>query len=159
VGSGSFGQVFLGSKWGFNVTGLYQLPFNFNVAANLYGRQGYVNPYFVQVDTGNGEGTRYALIGNGTENRLKNVYNLDLRLEKVIAIAAKASLTLSIDVFNALNANTILQRENDATPSPADSSLPASTYCTAANPCTAAAGGIDEIQNPRAIRFGARVSF
>ena len=159
VGSGSFGQVFLGSKWGFNVTGLYQLPLNFNVAANLYGRQGYVNPYFVQVDTGNGEGTRYALIGNGTENRLKNVYNLDLRLEKVIAIAAKASLTLSIDVFNALNANTILQRENDATPSPANSSLPASTYCTASNPCTAAAGGIDEIQNPRAIRFGARVSF
>jgi hypothetical protein len=159
LGSGSFGQVFLGSKWGFNVSGLYQLPLNFNVAANLYGRQGYVNPYFVQVDTGNGEGTRYVLLQNAVDNRLSDVYNLDLRFEKVISIASKASLTLSIDIFNALNSNTILQRENDATPSPANASLPASSYCTAINPCSAAAGSIDEIQNPRAVRFGARVSF
>ncbi len=157
VGSGNFGQVFIGSKWNFNVTGLYQLPLEFNVAANLYGRQGYQNPYFLQVDTGNGEGTRYVLLQG--ENRLKNVYNLDLRLEKVVAIASKASLTISLELFNALNANTILQRQNDATPGPANSSLSASTYCTAANPCTAAAGSIDEIQNARAVRFGARVSF
>ncbi len=144
VGSGSFGQVFIGSKWNFNVTGLYQLPLSFNIAANLYGRQGYVNPYFVNVDTDNGEGTRLALVGNPEDHRLKNVYNLDLRLEKVVAIAAKASLTLSVELFNALNANTILQRETDATPGAGNVS---------------AAGSIDEIQNPRAVRLGARISF
>ncbi len=144
VGSGSFGQVFIGSKWNFNVTGLYQLPLNFNIAANLYGRQGYINPFYVQVDTDNGEGTRLALVGNPEDHRLKNVYNLDLRLEKVVAIAAKASLTLSVELFNALNANTILQRESDATPDAKN---------------IAAANTIDEIQNPRAVRLGARISF
>jgi hypothetical protein len=142
LGSGGFSQVFIGSKWSFNVTGLYQLPLNFNVAANLYGRQGYRNPYYVNVDTDNGEGTRLALINNTV--RLHDVYNLDLRLEKVIPIAAKASLTLSVDMFNVLNDNTVLQRENDATPG---------------SDGTGAAGLIDEIQNPRALRFGARLSF
>jgi hypothetical protein len=141
LGSGGFSQVFIGSKWNFNVTGLYQLPWNFNVAANLYGRQGYRNPYFVNVDTNNGEGTRLVLLDATT--RLKDVYNLDLRLEKVIPIAAKASLTLSVDMFNVMNDNTVLQRENDATGSGG----------------AAAAGLIDEIQNPRALRFGARLSF
>jgi len=141
LGSGGFTQVFIGSKWNFNITGLYQLPLNFNVAMNLYGRQGYRNPYFVQVDTDNGEGTRLALLDGTT--RLKDVYNLDLRVEKVIPIASKASLTLSVDMFNVLNDNTVLQRESDA---------------TGANGA-AAAGLIDEIQNPRALRFGARLSF
>jgi hypothetical protein len=142
LGSGSFGNVWIGSKWGFNVSGLYQLPWNFNIAANFYGRQGYRNPYYVAVDTGNGEGTRYALLD--TFSRLNNVYNLDMRVEKIISIASKASLTLSIDVFNVLNDNTILQRESDATPG---------------SDGTGAAGLIDEIQNPRAVRFGARISF
>ena len=159
VGSGNFGNVWIGSKWNVNLTGLYQLPLNFNVAANFYGRQGYVNPINVQVDTGNGEGTRFVLVGNPEDHRLKNVYNLDLRVEKVVPIASSASLTLSIDLFNALNSNTILQRESDATPSVADPSQPKQTWCTAANPCTSSAGLIDEIQNPRAIRFGARLSF
>ena len=144
LGSGSFGQVYIGSKWNFNVTGLYQLPLNFNVAANFYGRQGYVNPLFVNVDTGNGEGNRLVLIGNPADHRLKNVYNLDLRVEKVVPITDKASITFSVDMFNALNSNTVLQRESDATPG---------------SDGTGAAGLIDEIQNPRALRFGARISF
>src|SRR6267143_412603 len=61
---------------------------------NVYGRQGYVNPLFVQVDTGNGEGTRGVLLGNPTDHRLKNVYELDLRLEKTVPLFAKADITL-----------------------------------------------------------------
>jgi hypothetical protein len=151
LGSGGFTNVWIGSKWNFNVTGLYQLPWDFNVAANLYGRQGYINPYYVNVDTGNGEGTRLVLVGNPESHRLKNVFNLDLRLEKVVAIAAKASLTLSVELFNALNANTVLQRESDATP---DGNASAGAPFG-----VAAAGSIDEIQNPRAVRLGARISF
>ena len=41
--------MFLSSKWQFNVSGLYQLPLNFNVAANLFGRQGYLLPYYASV--------------------------------------------------------------------------------------------------------------
>ena len=148
-GSGNFGNVWINSHWSFNVSGLYELPLNFTVAGNFYGRQGYLNPAFIQVDTGNGEGTRPVLLGNPTDYRLKNVYELDLRIEKVIPLFQKADVTLSADIFNVLNANTIMQRESDATPS-----------CDASGKnCTGTYGTIDEIQNARALRFGARISF
>ena len=89
------------------------------------------------------------LIGNPTDFRLKNVYELDLRLEKVVALFQKADITLTADLFNALNSNTILQRQGDATPS-----------CDSAGKnCTGNFGTIQEIQNARAVRLGARISF
>ncbi|MDQ6894172.1 MAG: carboxypeptidase regulatory-like domain-containing protein [Acidobacteriota bacterium] len=151
VGSGNFGSVWINSHWGFNVSGLYQLPLNFNVAANFYGRQGYVNPLYVRVNTGNGEGRRSVLVGNPEDFRLRNVYELDLRIEKVVALFAKADLTLGIDVFNALNANTILQRQSNATAK--------TTGCPTGVSVCGNAGQILEIQNPRAVRAGARISF
>ena len=155
TGSGNFGNVWINSHWSFNVSGLYQLPLNFNVAANFYGRQGYLNPAFVQVDSGNGEGTRGVLLGQATDYRLNNVYELDLRIEKVVSLFEKADVTFSVDIFNLLNANTILQRESDATPIAANPNAP----CSSSNPCHGTYGAIDEIQNARALRFGARISF
>ncbi len=149
LGSGNFTNVWINSHWSFNVSGLYQLPAEFAVSANFYGRQGYVNPLFVQVDSGNGEGTRGVLLGSPTDHRLKDVYELDLRLEKTVPLFSKAELTIAAELFNALNSNTILQRESDATPQ-CDSS---------GGNCTGAAGTILEIQNPRAVRLGARISF
>ena len=35
TGSGAFGNVFVDSRWAFNVSGLYELPWGFNVAANV----------------------------------------------------------------------------------------------------------------------------
>jgi len=149
VGSGSFGNVWISSKWNFNVSALYQLPWNFNLAANFFGRQGYMNPYFVTVDTGNGQLGRDVLVGNPDSFRSGNVYELDMRLEKVIPVFQKADVTLSMDVFNLLNSNTVLQRENDATPS-----------CDAnGQNCTGIANKIYEIQTARTLRFGARLSF
>ena len=149
VGSGNFGNVWINSHWSFNVSGLYQLPLNFNVAANFYGRQGYVNPVYVRVDSGNGEGSRPVLLGSPADYRLKNVYELDLRVEKTLPLFARADLTLSADLFNALNSNTILQRLSDATP-----------QCdSAGRNCVGNAGTIAEIQNARAVRLGARLSF
>lgn len=149
LGSGNFTNVWINSHWSFNVSGLYRFPLDFSLAGNFYGRQGYVNPYFIQIDSGNGEGTRGVLLGNPTDHRLKNVYELDLRLEKTVALFSKADLTISAELFNALNSNTVLQRESDATP-----------QCDASGGnCTGAAGTILEIQNPRAVRLGARISF
>ncbi len=116
LGSGNFTNVWINSHWSFNVSGLYQFPLDFALAANFYGRQGYVNPLFVQVDSGNGEGTRGVLLGNPTDHRLNDVYELDLRLEKTVPLFSKADLTIAAELFNALNSNTILQRESDATP-------------------------------------------
>lgn len=161
LGSGNFTNVWIGSRWNFNATGLYQLPWNFNIAANLYGRQGYVNPFYVLVDTDNGEGARYVQIGTATDHRLKNVYNLDMRLDKVINISQKVDVTLSFEVFNVISSNTILQRETDATPDLTgfDAATQTCDYGDGPTRCVSIAGSIDEIQNPRALRLGARISF
>ena len=45
--SGNKADVFVGSSnWQFNVNGLYQLPMNWTVSGNLYGRQGYGLAYY-----------------------------------------------------------------------------------------------------------------
>ena len=108
------------------------------MAGNFYGRQGYLNPAFVQVDSGNGEGTRSVLLGSPTDYRLKDVYELDLRVEKVIPLFAKADITLTADLFNVLNSSDhACSGRRDATPS-----------CDGAGKnCTGNFGTIQEIQN------------
>ena len=147
--SGSFGNVYINSKWAFNISGLYQLPMNFNIAANLYGRDGYPLPYYVRVNSGDGLGTRNVLIGNPDDHRNSDLYELDMRLEKVVPLFQKADLTLSLDVFNVLNSNTVLQKQIRGS---SDSS-------GAVNKSGATANEIFEIQAPRTLRFGARLSF
>jgi hypothetical protein len=149
VNSGAFSNVYINSKWAFNVSGLYQLPLNFNVAANLYGRQGYPLPYYVQVDPGDNLGARNVLVGNPDKNRNSDLYELDMRLEKVVPLFQKADLTFSLDVFNVLNSNTVLQKQVVAS---TDSS-------GAVHGSNATANEIFEIQAPRTLRFGARLSF
>src|SRR5439155_5281695 len=83
AGSGSFGNVFLNARWTYNVTGLYQLPWDFNVGASLTGRQGYPAPYNVSVAelglTSNTDAAVARPVGN---TRFPNVYELDLRAAK-----------------------------------------------------------------------------
>ncbi len=155
LGSGSKGDVFLSSKYQFNVSGLYQLPMNFNVAANLFGRQGYLIPYYAAVsggDVGASLGARNVIVGNSDDHRLKNLYQLDLRAEKVLPLFQKADMTLSIDMFNALNSDTILQQA-------AQLSTTACGAANAAKSCTGKGNRVEERESPRVLRFGARLSF
>lgn len=149
---GSKTEVFLNSRWQFNVGGLYQLPLGFGVAANVYGREGYPYLSFVRFDPGDGLGTRDNIIGKLGDRRYKNVFDADIRLEKVIEVRP-LQITLSADFFNLINGGTVLQRNartparataNDGTVAPVSSD----TY-----------NAIFEIQSPRLVRFGARVSF
>src|SRR5262245_15381133 len=48
--SGAKADVFINSKWQFNLAGLYQFARGINVAANLLGRQGYPNIYYHRVN-------------------------------------------------------------------------------------------------------------
>ncbi len=155
--SGAFANVYINSKWNFNVSGLYQLPANFNVSGNIYGRQGYPIPYFVRENPGDGLGARNVIVGNPDDNRNSDLYELDMRLEKVVPLFQKADLTFSLDVFNVLNSNTSLQKRNracDGTAGPC-SALGQVGAATA----TAQANQITETQAPRVLRFGARLSF
>ncbi len=139
-------RVFINSKWQFNVNAMYQFPLGFNLAANMYGRQGYVLPYFVTVATdGSPLGLKNAAIGNSDSFRMNNLYQLDLRLEKAVGLFAnQANVTVSVDMFNALNGNTVIEQRNNASE--------VSTGVGSAN-------RIATIQSPRVLRFGARVTF
>ncbi len=139
TGSGSKGSVFLNSKWQFNVVGMYQLPLGFNVAANLYGRQGYPLNWFRNSSGPNDKLVRSVEVVATDTQRYKNVYEFDLRAEKVMNITASSTLTVSVDLFNATNENTVLQRFNRLARSNTNN--------------------IKEIQSPRIWRFGARLAF
>jgi hypothetical protein len=131
--------VFLNSRWQFSVGGLYQLPLGFAVAGNFFGREGYPYVQYYRLDPGDGLGTRDNIIGKLGDHRYEDVYNLDLRLEKVLDVKP-LQITLSADIFNVLNRGTVLQR-NARIDTP-------DSYDT-----------IIEIQSPRILRLGARVSF
>ena len=137
-GSGAKGGVYINSKWAYNLTGVYQIPvIETSLGFNLNGRQGYPIPYIHRVSTS--EGRKYVLVQNQTDStRLDNVTELDLRVAKDLRFS-RLGLTISADVFNVMNSHTILQR------------------VTRLN--TASANQITEIQSPRVIRLGARLTF
>ncbi len=129
------------AHWQFNVTGLYQLPLGFNVAANLFGRQGYSLPFYLRVraPSGYADRTRQNLqIGRVDDFRLDNVYELDMRVEKNIPLGP-LNVVGSIDVFNVTNNATILARDTQVNSSTFDQ--------------------VTEVQSPRIVRVGLRIAF
>jgi len=138
TGSGNKGNVFINSKWQFNVSGLYQLPLGFNIAGNFFGRQGYPYVQWVQVNPGDGGGSRLILDGKLDRLRNENVYDLDLRLDKNIHVNP-LDIVVSLEVFNVTNQDTVLQRNGREN--------------------TATFNQIIEQQAPRVLRLGARISF
>jgi carboxypeptidase family protein/TonB-dependent receptor-like protein len=105
-GSGK-GDIFYNARWQLNANGFYQLPAGFEVGANLFGRQGYIEPIIFQASAG-ADGSRRAL-GTATldNTRYPNLWDLDFRVAKTI-IVSKVRFLLSADLFNALNAGTTL---------------------------------------------------
>lgn len=138
TGSGDKSAVFLNSKWQFNVNAMYQLPMNFNIAASIFGRQGYPIVPFRRVAGSDGY-IRDVVVVTTDALRYSNVFEFDMRLEKLIPITQTANVTLSADCFNITNQSTVLQRFNRL--------------------ARTNSGLIKEIQSPRIWRFGARVSF
>jgi len=142
AGSGAFGNVFINSKWSYNVTGLYQLPWDFSLGASLSGRQGYPQPRREEVFTNSAAGFTSVLLQPVGDARFANIYELDLRAAKDFRFANRVGMTLSADLFNAPNKRTILQRET-----------------AFGGITTAQSDYIKEMQSPRVWRFGARFNF
>ena len=138
AGSGAFGNVFINSKWTFNVTGLYQLPWDFNLGASVVGRQGYPRPLQEEVGVPSGATTTVVLQPVGSV-RFPNVLEFDLRAAKDFRFFNRVGITLAADLFNVPNKRTILQRETDL-------SLGTGDYIT-------------EMQSPRVWRFSTRINF
>ena len=106
----------------------------------------------MRFDPGDGLGTRDNIIGKLSDRRYKDVFDADIRIEKVLNIRP-LQITLAADFFNLLNSGTVLQRNarapgvavaNDGTVN----EVASDTY-----------NNIFELQSPRLVRFGARISF
>ena len=137
-GSG-IGNVFVNAKWLFKLSGMYQLPADFNVSAFYNARQGY--PFertITSPSRANGAGTVSLLIDNVGDSRLPNYQNLDFHLERPIK-ANNIRIVPSLDVFNVFNWNT-------------EQALRGAQNSSNAN-------FIQAIVAPRVARFGVRVNW
>ena len=137
AGSG-LGNVYVNAKWLFKISGLYNLPCDFNVSAFYNARQGYPFEPLMLIARGNGAGNANVLLDNVGENRLPNYQNLDFHVERPITFG-RTHFVPSMDVFNITNNNTVqaLQRQQNA----------------------ATANNISAVVAPRVLRFGVRVNW
>jgi hypothetical protein len=142
-GSGKSNIYLVSPKFQIVANGMYQGRWGVNLAANLVARQGYTQPFFMsQVTTGDPLGRKdVLLVSNIDDFRLPAVTSLDARIEKKFTFG-RAAVALDFDVFNLLNAGTILEKQYDAR-------LTGATGF----------GNVLEIMNPRIARLGARFVF
>jgi hypothetical protein len=123
--------------------GAYEGRWGIHVGANLVTREGYAEPFFQSnVSTGDPLGRKEVLLVQQVDAfRLPAVTSLDARIGKKF-IFGGSNVSVDFDVFNLLNAGTVLGRQYDAR-------------------LTGATGFLQtlEIMNPRVARLGIRFAF
>jgi hypothetical protein len=137
-GSGK-GDIFFNAKWQINANAMYQLPMGFEIAGNLFGREGYARPFYMRLSAGRDGALRVLATEQIDTNRYPNLWDFDLRLAKNITIAGPLKLNLAADLFNVMNANTETVRTRQLNSS--------------------AFGTLNEILSPRILRLTAGIKF
>ncbi|HEY2739199.1 MAG TPA: hypothetical protein VGK45_12405, partial [Thermoanaerobaculia bacterium] len=139
--SGNKSDILIGSRWSFNVNGLYQVapdrPWGFNVGGSLDGREGYVSPPYARESGAFGHRNVQLTTDLGAF-RNPNVVVLDGHIDKDFSFG-DTKLNLAIDGFNLTNRSYVLQRERDA-------------FVTRAY-------AVNETLSPRVFRVGATIRF
>ncbi len=108
----SAGNVYINARWQFNANGMYQAPFGIDVAANVFGRQGYPFPLFRTQALGADTGLSVLVTPAIDTFRYDNVWDTDLRVARTFKMRT-ISLRVIGDLFNVTNANTVLIRNNN----------------------------------------------
>ncbi|HZR26184.1 MAG TPA: TonB-dependent receptor [Vicinamibacterales bacterium] len=108
--SGS-GTVYINAKWQFNANAMYVLPKGIEASANVFGRQGYPFPLFRSQALG-GETLNVLVTPALDYFRYDGVWNTDVRVARTFKLRA-VSVRAIADVFNLLNADTVLVRNNN----------------------------------------------
>ncbi len=124
AGSGAKQDVFLESGFQFNLNGMYQIapdqPWGFNVAGNLYSREGTPLPYFDNVRPADGVSRNVQVTSAIDSFRAPDITTFDLRLEKEFASTGNVGFSTSLDIFNVFDETTVLQRRRRLDASTAD---------------------------------------
>ena len=159
--SGKINQ-FTYSRWLIKAGGLYQLPYDFNVSFTFLAREGWIiqeNVGYVDYALPNTRSRSFTsyIAPFGTE-RLNTFYRFDMRLEKVITLGDTGRIYLMADLFNVFNAKlenrryqkawgTVYRDAADRTPTGISYSPSGTAF------------ELNEILNPRLLRFGVRFQF
>ncbi len=140
-GSGNKGNVYINSRWSGNLTGLYQLPWDFSLGASLTARQGYPLPFQINASSLNDNqvADKAIILQPVGKIRNPNVYELDLRAAKDFRLMNRVGFSLTADLFNAPNKRAVLQRQSDLS--------------------NGTGNRIIEMQSPRVWRLGGRFTF
>lgn len=143
---GSKTDTFYNSKWQVTASALYQLPYGIDLGASVLGRQGY--PYVVIMRLPAGiDGRPNVLATPAVDSiRFDNLWDLDFRLAKKVGLGKKTALRLSVDLFNVLNADTVLQRAR-------------TVNATSTGGINGSFNRVNELINPRVARIGVRLEF
>ncbi len=146
------------SPWMLKVSGLYQLPYGVNVSMNFQARNGWllretVDVVDYRIPNPRARSETLYLEPFGDES-LPTFYKMDLRLEKMLNVGDVGKIYLMADLFNALN-STI---ENRRYQYDWGTIYIYDDGSTAFAP-SATAGSLNEILNPRLLRFGVRFEF
>ena len=145
AGSGKSGIYQVLPLFQLMANGLYQAPFGVDLGFNIVMRQGFSQPWYrSSVATPSdyfSSSKPVLLVKDVGANRLPPVTSLDARIGKLFRIQ-KVSVNIDLDVFNVLNAGTVLGRQYDYR----------LTGVTGFNQ-------ILEIMNPLILRIGARIGF
>jgi hypothetical protein len=132
------GDMFIHGNWQVSANALYVLPYEIELGASLFGRQGYPYPIYRDVLLGRDASRRVLVSPDLDSMRYDDLWNLDLRVARSFRIGS-ASTQFIADLFNVFNANTVLVRNRN---------IDSPTFQR-----------IAQNLSPRIIRFGVRVGF
>jgi uncharacterized protein (DUF2141 family) len=141
TGSGKSSIYMVLPKYQFILSGAYQAKWGITFGMNYLMRQGFSSPYFeLSEEAGDplSPEKNVLLVEDVGENRLPTVHSFDARVSKLFRYQ-RLNVNLDMDFFNLFNSATVLGRQYD---------LASTTF-----------NEVQEIMNPRIIRFGVRVGF
>jgi len=149
------------TRWMAKLSGLYQLPWGFNIAGTVNAREGWKVPHYftMELDPGAVPNPSFFSTTVYTQNisvdALPTFLNVTLRLEKRLPVGA-GHLYLMADVFNLFN-SAIVNRAYDAyMGSTIWNGAPGSQIDNSYN---ATYRRLSEVLNPRIFRLGVRFEF
>ena len=158
-GSGKITRPFF-TRWMFKLMGLYQLPWDISLSGTVSAHQGtYYQTYFnLEDDTLPNPDSYYNSMATTKYNdrtHLGDVWVVNFKFEKMFKIGGLGKMYFSADVFNSLNSQTILRKEDIGY---GTFYYESGTLVDYADP-SATSGFNNEILNPLLVRLGMRFQF
>jgi hypothetical protein len=103
------------ARWLVKLSGLYQFPWDINASFTFQAREGWlIDEYFAYYDytlpNPQSVSANLEMVPFGS-NRLDPLVNIGLRLEKMLRLGDTGRIYIMGDLFNVLNADTIIRRQ------------------------------------------------